>query len=403
MSDSSIKIYAEFPTWEELSHPIRSLINFFMKNASMVFRGDYQGTSFNYMSGNVRNKYYSTFDKTAEHWNSSLELNIPYFEFNPVEEYPVIDGFPDGNSTISPLTSSLELFELSENGTSTETDLLSTNSIPVVLTPKSGDVIVSNPSLKPKNIKTNYNHIVQIPIDTEGLEFVSDFQIRTSSFYIDDGEGNIESDVFYKIGVCPFSDNSLDGLVNVLKDNLLSMKIGDFLFYNLLDGYTAVGKEYAEDSTYKFSNNIIFPLSVYNEDRDTYSYIGLAYIELYNQDGTLFNQDISDKNIVIYCRPSENEEPELVTLSGNGLQLTITDQNLESGFIYTEYEKDDPTKPLTFRATSDNSSVTLKQEGSPSGSFEYSLDGGSTWNSYNIDTAISLNEGDEVCFRSLHG
>ncbi len=399
MSKTNLKIYAKFPTWETLSESVKSLINFFMKNGSMVFRGDYQNTTFQYMSGNVRNKYYSSFNKTAEHWNSSLELNIPYFEFNPVEEYPVVDGFPDGNSTVSPLTSSLELLELSEDGTSTETDLLSTTPIPVVLTPKSGEVIVNNPRLKPKNIKTNYNHIVQIPIDTEGLDFVSDFQIRTSSFYIDDGSGNIDSDVFYKIGICPFSDNSLEGLVDVLKDNLLSMKMGDFLFYKLLDGYTAVGKEYTEDSTYKFSSNIIFPLSVYNEDRDTYSYVGLAYIELCNQDGTLFNQDISDKNIIIYCRPSENESPEEVVIE-SGLNLTITDQSMEGGFIYTEYikrETDDITKPLKFVSNQDGSTISFNHDGNSICSISYD---GDNWESYSKDRVLTLNAGDVVYFKN---
>ena len=84
----------------------------------------------------------------------------------------------------------------------------------------------------------------------------------------------------------------------------------------------------------------------------------------------------------------------------DGTHDTWTDDLSAWGYTELQPVGDDPTKPLTFRATSDNSSVTLKQEGSPSGSFEYSLDGGSTWNSYNIDTAISLNEGDEVCFRA---
>ena len=69
-------------------------------------------------------------------------------------------------------------------------------------------------------------------------------------------------------------------------------------------------------------------------------------------------------------------------------------------FIVPEREKDDLTKPLTFRATQDNSKVTLTRNGYPSGSFQTSRDGGSTWVDYTIGTAITLNIGDEVSFRA---
>ena len=65
-----------------------------------------------------------------------------------------------------------------------------------------------------------------------------------------------------------------------------------------------------------------------------------------------------------------------------------------------ERAKDDSTKPLTFKATQDGSSVTLKKKGSPTGSFQTSTDGGNTWSDYTLDTAIALNTGDEVSFRA---
>ena len=61
---------------------------------------------------------------------------------------------------------------------------------------------------------------------------------------------------------------------------------------------------------------------------------------------------------------------------------------------------DDITKPLTFRATQDGSTVTLSRTGSPVGSFQTSTDGGNTWTDYSINTAITLNTGDEVSFRA---
>ena len=61
---------------------------------------------------------------------------------------------------------------------------------------------------------------------------------------------------------------------------------------------------------------------------------------------------------------------------------------------------DDITKPLTFRATQDSSTVKLSKTGTPDGAFQTSRDGGNTWEDYTIDTAIALNNGDEVSFRA---
>ena len=61
---------------------------------------------------------------------------------------------------------------------------------------------------------------------------------------------------------------------------------------------------------------------------------------------------------------------------------------------------DDPNKPLTFKAIQDGSTVKLHSDGSPSGSFQTSRDGGNTWVNYKIYDAITLNTGDEVSFRA---
>ena len=61
---------------------------------------------------------------------------------------------------------------------------------------------------------------------------------------------------------------------------------------------------------------------------------------------------------------------------------------------------DDITKPLTFKATQDGSTVKLTKRYSPSGSFQTSRDGGKTWADYTLDSAITLNTGDEVSFRA---
>ena len=90
------------------------------------------------------------------------------------------------------------------------------------------------------------------------------------------------------------------------------------------------------------------------------------------------------------------------TFDKNTRKLSFEDRagNEIYSFTVPEREKDDLTKPLTFKATQDGSSVTLKKKGSPTGDFQTSTDGGNTWADYTLNTAITLNIGDEVSFRA---
>ena len=92
------------------------------------------------------------------------------------------------------------------------------------------------------------------------------------------------------------------------------------------------------------------------------------------------------------------------TFDKNTRKLSFEDKAGNEIYSFTVPERtptvDDVTKPLTFRATQDNSSVKLTKSGSPSGAFETSRDGGNTWSDYTLDTAIALNTGDEVSFRA---
>ena len=100
----------------------------------------------------------------------------------------------------------------------------------------------------------------------------------------------------------------------------------------------------------------------------------------------------------------------LSNVSSTGTFYTNADANWPSGISgipegWTRVNEsaptvDDTTKPLTFRATQDGSTVKLTRTGSPSGDFQTSLDGGNNWTDYTLDSAIALNTGDEVSFRA---
>ena len=92
------------------------------------------------------------------------------------------------------------------------------------------------------------------------------------------------------------------------------------------------------------------------------------------------------------------------TFDKNTRKLSFEDKAGNEIYSFTVPEGapsvDDITKPLTFRATQDGSTVKLTKQGTLSGSFQTSRDGGNTWADYTINTAITLNIGDEVSFRA---
>ena len=128
--------------------------------------------------------------------------------------------------------------------------------------------------------------------------------------------------------------------------------------------------------------------------------------------------DCSSLNEVHCQMPSSYSSSDISVFAGNWLSnvsptgtfYTNADANWSSGAsgIPTGWTRvneeaptvDDITKPLTFKATQDGSTVKLKKNGSPSGTFQTSRDGGNTWSGYTLNTAITLNIGEEVSFRA---
>ena len=95
------------------------------------------------------------------------------------------------------------------------------------------------------------------------------------------------------------------------------------------------------------------------------------------------------------------------TFDKNTRKLAFEDRAGNEIYSFTVPERgpgsvDDITKPLTFKATQDGSTVKLIKFNSPSGGFQTSRDGGKTWTDYTLDSAITLNTGEEVSFRAKY-
>ena len=80
--------------------------------------------------------------------------------------------------------------------------------------------------------------------------------------------------------------------------------------------------------------------------------------------------------------------------------LSLLDKagNVISSCEVPSKDVDDPTKPLMLRAIEDNSSVTLKQNGTLSNTYQTSTNG-TDWTDYTLGTGIKLNKGESVYFR----
>ena len=92
------------------------------------------------------------------------------------------------------------------------------------------------------------------------------------------------------------------------------------------------------------------------------------------------------------------------TFAKNTRKLSFEDKAGNEIYSFTVPERgpavDDIAKPLTFKATQDGSTVKLTKKGSPDGAFQTSRDGGNTWTDYTLNTAIALNIGEKVSFRT---
>ena len=90
------------------------------------------------------------------------------------------------------------------------------------------------------------------------------------------------------------------------------------------------------------------------------------------------------------------------TFDSQTRMLSLLDKagNVISSCEVPSKDVDDLTKPLTFKAIKDGSTVKLTKNGAPSDSFQTSRDGGNTWEDYPLNTTITLNTGDEVSFRA---
>ena len=361
MPQANMVVHVDFPNWDNFTDPVKSLINFVMKDASLMFRGEYDGSSLDYMSGNVRSRdklIVEYGDNGSFDLREGMELNIAY---NSTQPYPVeaVDSLPDVHSTLVAQNSYLKFikYEQDYNGgdpiivaKSYASGIEPIDTVAATLTPKIGETVNTDPSFTPDGLSSG---IVKANISTTNLTFYSDYQLRTSSFYIDDGNGSIDLDAFYKIGIVPLNkkypcdytssavneSQTVEGLKTALKANVFKVcnggeyiSSGSFSFYTSGLSFLSCSMEDYNDYDGQHFSGKLFLSAIIPMLSGEYI-VGLLYVRLYNQDGTpITEEDFEEATPKFYIRPSEQGEPVELS-SGDYEDLTITDQSLDGGYI----------------------------------------------------------------------
>ena len=271
MPTKQMKIHAQLPTFSNQNEEVKSLINFFMKNASVFFRGEYDANNkLESYTGVVRFNNRALEDAYDADY-TPYELVIPYhsyfqadsdpefptFPTLPVDDVssfsstlpfvnntkiPVLDGVLDTSmSSLTSVKTAMNLYSGTYDDDDQDKDhdgytndyipyaqFEETNTItlPVRLIPKVGNDVNTDIKLKPKQLALHHPnsdglYLQKIPIENildengdpiaEG--FVYDFQLKTDPFTIKypnpSGEGDpyLYKSVYYKVGICMLDPN----------------------------------------------------------------------------------------------------------------------------------------------------------------------------------------------------
>lgn len=413
MTDKLAKVAIKFPTWDNLSAPVKSLLSFFMSHASCFFKGSYTDNTLDSFSCNIRMNTHSIMcvgnRSSLSNPGYSLELNIAYTD----DTFPITTSnyLPNCNTVLVRKDAKLKLCKLLNSGT-IETasenvdpiDNISVNTYTVV-----DSRINSNTSVTPGDIDESYDHLVQVEMDLSNRELNYDFQLRTSSFNITDGQ-DLNADVYYKIGICPLnkkysfeqfstalpvdSDLTVDAIKTLISSDSILINKDENLdaeyFYKMLQ-CSCISEQFSSNE-YGFDKSFILPIIDEND-----MVIGLAYAELFNEDGSKFEDNVGC-DVQIRCRSTSDAEPEIVSMTDEtGLNLTLTDQDMNGGYIHTDYSVeivDDITKPLMLVSNQDGSTVSYSF---PANYYLWASYDGETWDNY--DGQLTLNKGDKIYFK----
>ncbi len=376
MPQADMHIHVSVPDFSTLSDPEKSLVNFFLKDSRMYFEGSFTGTTLDALYGSVRTRdkfiVEMVGDLDAFISQDAVELYIPYTDDTQSSQatYPVrvtpVSSLPEFSITLLEKESRLRFYwvknadeypdeyrqaNVYHSNSSTVESINPIENIRVILTPKVGSSTSSNPDVTINSITPSTPRL-SLSITSE-TGFDCDYQLRSSSLFLDDGNGNLRYNIFYKVGFVPFAKqyakfgegtptntpSTVEGLKTLLSSSNLyfctdsGYMVGSDLYLSLLGVNFSCGEQWDNDSDFWDSKvPLSFIIPVMSNDK----FIGLMYARMFNQDGDEIDpSDVSEYDLKLYYKSSEDDpNPQLISSSGIATQpILFTDQNMSGGWV----------------------------------------------------------------------
>lgn len=319
---------------------------------------------------------YISFSVTDLNYSSTslpIEFQLSGGSDDDGKDYDIIngyDGIVDCNTVLCKANTKVDLASYIHSGDKGYLSKLENFvNIPVTITPKIGKAVNADPSVSlifeddASAAKFNLSSNKAGNYDT---------QLRTTSFTLaivnyESEQERLRKDVFYKVGVCPLdgSEKTRDEIVRDLKYHCfssgksssgiptgepidISPKDGDSVAITVPSLFDLLSPMW-QIPQYTLSSNLS-GAAVFNQDYNNFEDVpvsmcttlycngeiaGLIYFRLYNEDGSLFTDeiDLENEGIVIYTKEDKNADAVLYT--DGYLYLPLRDYNLDSGFIKT--------------------------------------------------------------------
>ena len=303
MPTKQMKIYVQFPTFSNQNEKVKSLINFFMKNASVFFRGSYgDDDKLTSYAGVLRfnnrpiisdSIVYSTYELLIPyHIYFQSDLNFPAFPTLPVSDvsgfYPDLPFVNDDKipmldsvlitemSSLTTVKTEMGLYKGSKQESSNEAVVQfvkeNTITLPVLVIPKINEESNTDVRLKPKQIALHQENEDGLYIQKVRIEsildengnpipegFVYDFQLQTDSFTISlEAENNTTRSVYYKAGLCLIDPEvTIENIVENLENSTLHLHKDSSALGNESVQFSIKDSSHESSNLYNFNPNIV--------------------------------------------------------------------------------------------------------------------------------------------------
>lgn len=312
MPSDTMHVNVNFTNWSQLTDPEKSLINFFFKDAVVRFYGLYENDAFNSLYGNIQSPYRlysltsgqigeSGAEEASMHF---LDMPLGYMLKWPV---PIIGNImPEASCNLTSATNRLTMCRC--DAVQSEEDYVYEyrycEAVDIIggwsdtananITFFRGANPNTDDTFRPSAISQSVPLATVNMVNPVGTDLRYDLQLKTDEFRIIT-TSDVTHTCYYKIGIVPLNDNTLENITTYLTASARKFCIGrqsidpaTGVAFNITDSY-ASGYEpdaYFQEATFNSPNSIssilhktVFPLV---NPSNLNQFYGLLYIELYN-------------------------------------------------------------------------------------------------------------------------